>query len=58
MIHIDSDQGRIGPFWWFNSNNVDRLWMGNVSPVKRWCIRWGSCGFGRNLHVFMEVIDD
>ena len=59
MIHIDSDAGRIGPFWWFNSNNVDRFWMKDVSPWdKRRCICWGTCGFGRNIHVFMEAIDD
>lgn len=59
MINIDSNQGRIGQFWWFNSNNVDRIWMGSVSTwVKKWCIRWGTCGFGRNVHTFMEPIND
>ena len=59
MIYINSDAGRIGPFWWLNSNNVDRFWMGNVPPGhKRWCICWGTCGFGRNLHVSMELIND
>jgi hypothetical protein len=58
-FYIDSETGRIGQFWWFNSNNVERLWMGNVSPwVNKWCIRWGTCGFGRNIRVYMEPIDD
>lgn len=56
---IDSDAGRIGQFWWLNSNNVNRLWMGNVSPwVKKWCIRWGTCGFCRNVYTYMEPIND
>ena len=56
MNFIDSEGGRIGPFWWFNTNNVDRFC---ISPgVKRWCIYWGTCGFGRNLHVSMELIND
>jgi len=43
FFYINSDMGHIGHFWWTNSNNVDRLWMGNVSPwVKKWCIRWGT----------------
>lgn len=58
-FYIDSDTGRIGRFWWFNSNNVDRLWMGNISPwVKKWCIRWGTFGFGRNVRIYMEPLDD
>ena len=58
-FRIDSEAGRIGQFWWFNSNNVDRIWMGNVSPwVKKWCIRWGTYGFGRNVRMFMEPIND
>jgi hypothetical protein len=33
--------------------------MGNASPwVNKWCIRWGTCGFGRNVRVYMEPIDD
>jgi len=56
---IDSEAGRIGQFWWFNTNNVDRLWMGNVSPwVKKWCIRWGTCGIGRDIHVVMAPAHD
>jgi len=56
---IDSEGGRICQFWWFNSNNVDRLWMGNVAPwVNKWCIRWGTFGFGRNVRMFLEPLND
>lgn len=58
-FNIDSDAGRIGQFWWFNSNNVERLYMGNVSPwVNKWCIRWGTFGFGRNVRMFLEPLND
>jgi hypothetical protein len=65
-FYIDSEAGRIGQFWWFNSDQqpvtkfvplifglVD---MGMV--VKRRLVRWGSCGFGRNVRIYMEPIDD
>ena len=31
-FRIDSEAGRIGQFWWFNSNIVERPWMGNQWP--------------------------
>ena len=58
-FHIDSEGGRIGQLWWRNSNNVDRLWMGNVHPwIKKWCIRWGTCGFGGHFRFFMQPLND
>jgi hypothetical protein len=49
---IDSDMGRIGPFWWFNSDNVE------VFPEDGSWITWGTCGFGRRVHIYVEFLDD
>lgn len=56
-FHIDSDQGRIGKFWWINSNFAEPLYMGNISPwVKRYCIRWGTFGYAKEPYVYMQPI--
>jgi hypothetical protein len=58
MIDIDSNGGRIGQFWWINSNTSEPVWTGNFAPwVKRWCIRWGTCGFGRNVRAYFKPIN-
>lgn len=65
-FHIDSNTGRIGQFWWINSNQqpiadfipvvVGNLDLGMV--VKAKLIRWGTCGYGRKIRVSMQPIDD
>jgi hypothetical protein len=40
FIQIDSDGGRIGPFWWLNAD-TEVLRLYGVDYV-----RWGSCGLG------------
>jgi hypothetical protein len=66
MINIDSDQGRIGELWWFNTDpqpvgKFVPLVIGIVDTgmvVKRRLIRWGTFGFGRYVRIAMEPIDD
>lgn len=65
-FYIDSETGRIGQFWWFNSDQKPvakfvPLTLGIIDTgmvVKRRLIRWGTCGFGRNVRMFMEPLDD
>lgn len=68
MIHvaIDSDAGRIGPFWWFNSDTtpmtVDMpLMVENIDfgmLQRRRVVRWGTFGIGRHAKLTLEPIDD
>lgn len=63
---IDSEAGRIGQFWWINSNQqpiehfipavVGILDLGMM--VKAKLIRWGTCGCGRTIRVDLEPLDD
>ena len=65
-FHIDSEGGRIGPFWWMNSNCqpitkfipavIGDLDLGMA--VKAKLIQWGTCGFGRNVRVVMQPLND
>lgn len=65
-VNIDSDQGRIGELWWINSDLqpiekyipavIGILELGMVMKAR--LIRWGTCGVGRNVRVYMEPIDD
>ena len=57
-FYIDSNTGRIGRLWWFNSDPATPFWTGNFSPwVKRWCVRWGTFGYGGDVKVFFKPID-
>lgn len=67
MIIIDCECGRIGNLWWINSEPgtpITRfvpLTIGIIDTgmvIKRRLIRWGSFGFGRNLRLTLEPIDD
>ena len=54
MVDIRSDCGRIGHFWWINSDLTPQfktvpLTIGIVDfqmMYAAWVVRWGSCGFG------------
>jgi hypothetical protein len=57
-FYIDSDQGRIGPFWWINSDTsileaLDPLGIG-IPRVQRY-VRWGTVGVGRNIQLMLQV---
>jgi hypothetical protein len=61
MITIDSNQGRIGEFWWINSDQstgrcVSTTFAG--AHVLFNLVQWGSCGIGRDIKIVMEQIDD
>ena len=65
MINIDSNQGRIGEPWWVNSDHqpiedfvpvtIGVLDFGMV--VKARLIRWGTCGYGRNIRIDIKPIE-
>ena len=59
-LHIDSTSGRIGQLWWINSDPtptpLETVWSGwHLSALG---IRWGTCGFGRDIRVHYKPIDD
>lgn len=58
MISIDSDQGRIGELWWINGEPATPIEAREIIPGLRLkMIRWGTCGYGRDIRVVMEPID-
>ena len=63
MINIDSDQGRIGEFWWINSepskkHRVDFGLDFAGNRVLMNLVQWGACGYGRDIRIAMEPIND
>lgn len=56
MIRINSAAGRIGPLWWFNTDPrpvpSERLFDGAIQG--RRFIRWGTCGWGRDVRMAIE----
>ena len=59
MINIDSNQGRIGEFWWINANPSTVVDARESFPGLRLkLILWGTCGIGRNIRIAMEPIDE
>lgn len=59
MINIDSNQGRIGELWWINSEPSTKIYGGNiVQDLRQTFVLWGTCGYGRDIHVAVEPIND
>ena len=60
MISIDSNQGRIGEFWWINSDpsTIHQVDVPIASNVHLDLVLWGSCGIGRDIHVVMAPPHD
>jgi len=64
-MSISSDQGRIGPFWWVNSDQTLRtafvpVTLGIIDTgmvAKSRVVLWGTCGIGCNVHIAMEALD-
>jgi hypothetical protein len=54
-IKITSDYGRIGPFWWINSDQHVRELRGPIYSAK--IIRWGTCGLGPDVVTSYLVVD-
>ncbi len=53
-VRITSDYGRIGSFWWFNSDT-------QIHPIRvgfrtLLVVEWGTCGSGRNFEVEYQVV--
>jgi len=52
---IGSDAGRIGQFWWFNSDTrVRRFALGTAPHIALEglpVVKWGTFGFGRDLAI-------
>lgn len=59
MIDINSDQGRIGEFWWINSDpsTIYKIDLPIIANVQLKLVRWGTCGTGRDIRIAMEPID-
>jgi hypothetical protein len=61
MININSDQGRIGEFWWINSDpsTIHKMDVPiAVNPQIKFVL-WGTCGIGSdNFHVVMAPVHD
>jgi len=59
VILMTSDTGRIGNFWWINSDqstivNVGHMFAGAHVHIE--AVRWGSVGWGWNLRMSYEVL--
>jgi hypothetical protein len=59
-FYIDHEQGRIGEFWWINSEPSKKIHAGNciVQGLRRTYVAWGTCGYGRDIKISLEPIDD
>ena len=61
-LYIDSEQGRIGELWWFNSDTKPRRFNTGTAPHPALegvpLIQWGTFGFGRNVSILLKPSDD
>jgi hypothetical protein len=65
-ISINSNGGRIGNLWWFNSDQQPRTALLPVTfgiidtglMLNRKVVCWGTSGFGLNVRIAVEVLDD
>jgi hypothetical protein len=54
---MDSSGGRIGPFWWINSDTRPMPYFGPEVAIR--FVIWGSCGFNPNqMRVHLKPIDE
>ena len=60
MINIDSNQGRIGEFWWINSDpsTIHQVDVPIAAGVQLALVHWGTCGIGRDIRIAMEPFYD
>ena len=62
MIKINSEQGRVGSFWWFNSNTKVQRFKPGFAPHLAMeglpLVRWGTCGFSQNVNITLKLSDD
>lgn len=60
IIEINSDKGRIGDFWWINSDTSKFHRTGFDFAGFRVhvdLIHWGTCGIGDNSRIRLEAAD-
>ena len=65
MIIVTSDHGRIDPFWWVYADQQPRrefvpVCFGSIETdlvVRARVIRWGTCGYGKEIKVALESLD-
>lgn len=56
-FEIGSTGGRIGPFWWINSNTIPIQYFGPDLPIR--FVIWGSCGFNpRHMKLHLMPIEE
>lgn len=57
-FHIDSSGGRIGPFWWINSDLRPMTLLfreGDFANLVGF-VQFGTCGFGANPYVVLTPL--
>lgn len=55
FIRITSTGGRIGPFWWFNSDMTPQeRYFGTGRGV--YTVRYGTFGIGHHVRMHFEVV--
>ena len=52
MLHIDSERGNIGNFWWINSQRMP-TWIQQFPNSSN--IRWGEFGFGSKPQKIVDI---
>jgi hypothetical protein len=61
-VNINSDHGRIGSFWWFNSNTKIQRFSPGAAPhlvmEGMRLVQWGACGFGQNVSITLKPFND
>ena len=59
-MQITSDEGRIGPFWWHNSNTKPQRFSEGCAPHLAMegldLILWGSCGWGERVSITLKPL--
>ncbi len=55
LLYICADGGRIGNFWWVNSNLIP-MNVKSIFLVPLLAVRWGTCGFGFDMTLKYEPI--
>lgn len=60
-FYIDSEQGRIGPYWWINSDtNAFHLILrsSDGAAASGRFVRWGSAGYGNEPHIVLSPVNE
>ena len=56
---VTREDGRIGELWWINSQQSKKIYGGNiVQGLRRTYVPWGTCGYGCDIKVWLDPIND